>query len=133
MEFQINFLAVIAAAASSFLIGALWYSPVLFGNAWMQENGFKEEDLKSANMAKIFGGAFILSFIIALNLAAFLGAESDIMFGIFAGAAAGIGWVAASLGILYLFERKSLKLFFINAGYHAVTFTIMGAILGAWK
>ncbi|MCF8242795.1 MAG: DUF1761 domain-containing protein [Melioribacteraceae bacterium] len=133
MEFQINFLAVIAAAVSSFLIGALWYSPVLFGNAWMQENGFKDEDLKNANMAKIFGSAFILSFIIALNLAAFLGAESDVMFGVFAGAAAGIGWVAASLGILYLFERKSLKLFFINAGYHAVTFTIMGAILGAWK
>jgi hypothetical protein len=33
-----------------------------------------------------------------------------------AGGLAGIGWVAASPGILYLFEGRSFKLFLINAG-----------------
>jgi hypothetical protein len=36
------------------------------------------------------------------------------------------------MGVTYLFENKSLRLFLINAGYHGVAFTIMGTILGAW-
>jgi len=50
-----------------------------------------------------------------------------------AGLMAGLFWVATAMGITYLFERKSLKLYLINAGYHVVTFTLMGLILGAWK
>jgi len=130
---HINYLAVFVAALSSFIIGGAWYSPILFAKAWMQENGFTDEEMKNANMAKTFGGSFILALIIAFNLAAFLGPEANLVWGITAGALAGIGWVAAALGIIYLFERKSLKLFFINAGYHAVTFMVMGAILGVWK
>ncbi|MBZ0183062.1 MAG: DUF1761 domain-containing protein [Melioribacteraceae bacterium] len=130
---QLNYLAVFVSALTSFLIGGLWYSPVMFSNAWMKENGFKEEDLKDANMAKIFGTSFVLALIIAFNLAAFIGSNSDLSFGLFAGFAAGFGWVAMSLGITYLFERKSFKLFLINAGYHMVTYTIMGGILAVWK
>ncbi len=130
---QLNYLAVFVSALTSFLIGGLWYSPVMFSNAWMKENGFKEEDLKDANMAKIFGTSFVLALIIAFNLAAFIGSNSDLSFGLFAGFAAGFGWVAMSLGITYLFERKSFKLFLINAGYHIVTYTIMGGILAVWK
>ncbi|MAT59197.1 MAG: hypothetical protein CMF23_14590 [Ignavibacteriae bacterium] len=130
---QLNYLAVFVSALTSFLIGGLWYSPVMFSNAWMKENGFKEEDLKDANIAKIFGTSFVLALIIAFNLAAFIGSNSDLSFGLFAGFAAGFGWVAMSLGITYLFERKSFKLFLINAGYHIVTYTIMGGILAVWK
>jgi len=50
-----------------------------------------------------------------------------------AGALAGIGWVATSIGILYLFEQKSMKLFLINTGYLAVTFIVAGGIIGAWQ
>lgn len=127
----LNFLAVFVAALSSFAIGGLWYSPVLFGKAWMAENSFTDQDVQG-NMGLIFGTTFVLSLVIAFNLAAFLGPEATFGWGLTAGALAGIGWVAAAIGILYLFERKSMRLFLINAGYHAVTFTIMGGILGLW-
>lgn len=137
MDFQqalesINYLAVIVAALSAFVIGGLWYS-VLFGKAWMVENGFDDEKLKNSNMAMIFGGSFILSLIISFILVLFLGSERDAMFGASAGFMAGLFWVATAMGITYLFERKSLKLFFINAGYHVITFTVMGLILGMWR
>lgn len=45
---------------------------------------------------------------------------------------AGLGWVAAFLGILYLFEMRSLKLYCINGGYCVAAPTLMGTILGAW-
>ena len=47
--------------------------------------------------------------------------------------AAGLGWVAMSLGVIYLFEQRSMKLWLINSGYQIVAYTVMGAILGAWK
>ncbi len=129
-----NYLAILAATISTFLLGGLWYSPVLFGRAWMREMGFTEENLKAkGDTARIMGVSFVFELIIAINLAAFIGPKASLSFGLFAGAAAGFGWVALAFGVTYLFERKSLRLFLINAGYHAIAFTIMGAIIGAWR
>jgi hypothetical protein len=128
----LNFFAIGVSAMSSFILGGLWYSPLLFGKVWMKETGITEQAAKNQNMVKIFGLAFIASVVIAFNLAMFLGNSSTLETGVFYGFLAGFGWVAMSFGINDLFEQRSFKLFAINAGYHTVAFTIMGAILGAW-
>jgi hypothetical protein len=133
MDVKLNIWAVLVAALSTFLIGGLWYSPALFGKVWMRENGFTEESMKNANMAKIFGLAFLLAVISAVNLAMFMGPESDPAMGAFYGFLAGFGWVATFVGTHYLFERKSFTLFLINAGYSVVALTIMGVIVAVWK
>jgi hypothetical protein len=130
---KLNYLAVLAAAASAFVVGGVWYSPILFGRIWLKQIGRTDEELKRRNMGLVFGGSFLLSLIIAFNLAAFLAGPPDLAWGMTAGALAGIGWVATAMGITYLFEAVSIKLFLVNAGYHAVTFVIMGGILGVWK
>jgi hypothetical protein len=129
---NLNWLAVFAAALSTFLIGGLWYSPLLFEKAWVSSNNFSQDNLRKRNMSIVFGLSFILSFIMALNLAMFIGQER-LMFGTIAGFLTGFGWVALSIGILSLFENRSLKYVLINGGYMIVAFTVMGAILGAWK
>lgn len=128
----INYLAVVVSAVLSFVIGSLWYGP-LFGKIWLKEIGLDPKELEKVNMFKIFGTAFILTLIIGFNLAAFIGPDSDLNSGLLYGALAGIGWVAASLGVVYLFGRKSLKLFLIDAGYQVVIYTLMGGIIGIWK
>lgn len=50
-----------------------------------------------------------------------------------AGAAASAPKAAMSLGVIYLFEQRSLKLWLINSGYQVVAFTAMGGILGGWR
>jgi len=130
---KLNWLAVGAAALSNFLLGGIWYSPALFGRAWRRETGLSDNQLQSRSMAVVFGTSFVLALIMAFNLAAFLQGPPDLAWGMTAGALAGIGWVAMAMGVTYLFEARSLKLFLINAGYHAVSFIVMGAILGAWK
>lgn len=129
---ELNYFAIIVAALSTFMIGGLWYSPAVFGKAWMKENGFTE-GMKGGNMVKIFGVAFILALISAINLAMFMGPENDPAMGAMWGFLAGAGWVATFVGTHYLFERRSFKLFLINAGYSIVALTIMGVILAAWK
>ena len=128
---NINWLSILAAAISSFLIGGIWYGP-LFGRAWMTQFGFNEEDLKKRSVPKMFGLSLVLAFIAALILDMFIGKEADIAFGAIAGFFAGIGWVATFLGILYLFEMRSLKAYLINAGYCMTALTAMGIVLGAW-
>ena len=130
---QFNIWAVLVAALSTFLIGGLWYSPAVFGKAWMRENGFTEESMKNSNMVKIFGLAFFLALIAAFNLAMYMGPENRPQMGALWGFLAGFGWVATFIGTHYLFERKSFTLFLINAGYSIVSLTIMGVILAAWK
>jgi len=130
---HLNWFAVLTAAVSTFLIGGLWYSPVLFGRAWMSANGFTQQNL-GGNMGKIFGFAFIFALLMSANLAAFLGdAKTTAAWGATAGFLAGFGWVALGIATIALFERRSWKYIAINGGYMTVAFTLMGLILGAWR
>ncbi len=129
---EVNYIAVGVATAAAFVLGGLWYSPVLFGNRWAALSGQSEEQLKSGSMALIFAGAFLLTLISAGVLAMFIG-PMDLKFATAAGLSAGLCWVAASLGVVYLFERRPLGLWLINGGFLVVEFTMMGAIIGAFN
>ncbi|MDN3919966.1 DUF1761 domain-containing protein [Roseateles violae] len=130
---QFNYPAVIVAALLSFVIGGAWYSPILFARAWMAEAGIDEQRARQARLGLVFGLSALASLVMAFNLAAFIGAKASLGFGLFAGFATGLGWVAMSLAVIYLFEQRSLKLWLINAGYQVVAYTVMGAVIGAWR
>ncbi|HUE79248.1 MAG TPA: DUF1761 domain-containing protein [Sphingomicrobium sp.] len=127
---EVNWIAVLLSAVSSMVLGGVWYSPMLFAKPWQQAAGLSDEQAASGNMAVIFGGAFLLSLVAAAVFAMFLGREMGLGPSIAAGASAGLCWVAASFGINYLFERRPLRLWLINGGYHILQFTLFGLILG---
>lgn len=127
---EVNYLAVVLAALSAFLLGGLWYSPLLFANKWTALTGQSEEKLKSGSMAMIFGGAFLLNLIAAYVFALFLGPTPDLKFATSAGFAAGLCWVMTAFGLNYLFERRPFGLWLINGFYFTIQFTLFGLILG---
>lgn len=129
---EVNWLAVVAAALSSFVIGGLWYSKAMFLKAWQRGSGLTDDQLQKGHPGKIFGGAFVLSLIASYTFAMFLGPDLPVGDATMYGFIAGLCWVASSFGINYLFERKSLKLFLINGGYHTLQFTLIGLILALW-
>ncbi len=129
----INWLAVFSATVIAFLIGSLWYSKKVFGQAWMLEIGLTDESLTQANMPMIFGGTFVLLFVAATALALFMGSGSDWLIGLQAGLLIGIGWIATAYGVTYFFEQRSFRLYLINTGYYIVLFAVMGVIIGAWN
>lgn len=128
MDIVINPVAVALAALATFVIGGLWYS-LLFARPWQRAAGVTDAQLKSG-AARIFLGSLLFAVVMAASLAAFIGA-GGLWFGVFAGLTAGVTWVAAALAVNYLFERRPLVLWAINAGYNAVAFTAMGALIGA--
>lgn len=129
---QVNYLAVLAAAVSAFLLGGLWYSPLLFGKRWMQLTGITAERAAEANQAKVFGISFVWALLGALVFAMFLGPAPAPGFATAAGFSAGLFWVAGSFAINYQFEQKPAGLLLINGGYNTVQYTLFGVILGLW-
>lgn len=128
---EIDFVAVLVAGLSAFMLGGLWYSPILFADQWMALTGLTRERLAEGSKALLFGGAFALSLAAAFVFAMFLGPDPRLRFATAAGLAAGLGWVATSFGISYLFERRPFRLGLINGGYHILQFTLYGIVLGA--
>ncbi len=129
---EINYMAVGLAALSAFFLGYLWYT-VIFAKPWQALIGMKGDrsGAGTPNLGRLLLGSFTLELIMAFNLAAFIGPDADWLFGLMAGLAAGLGWVSLALGVNYMFEGKSLKLWLINAGYNTVVFAVMGFIIGA--
>ena len=128
----INLLAVLVSAISAFALGGLWYSPLMFEKAWKKANGIGAESL-TAN-GRVFAIAFLLSLVMALNLAMFLNdPKTTLVWGATAGFLAGFGWVAMGLGIVALFERRSWSYVLINGGYLTLALVLMGVVLGGWR
>ena len=130
---DVNWLAVIIATVSAFILGGLWYSKALFGNAWMQEVGLTEESVNNANIAKTLGSTFALQIIAATALSALVRDGSTWMDGLQTGLWVGLFWIGTAYAVTYLFEQRSFRLWLINAGYYVVLYTLMGTIIGALR
>ncbi|WOJ93374.1 DUF1761 domain-containing protein [Congregibacter variabilis] len=131
---SINWMAVVTAAVAGFVVGGLWYSPLLFGRVWMDAAGITEEQIAGGNKAKIFGLSLIFLLIMSYCLAMFLGAgDITLQSGALYGFLTGFGWIFFAFGVVGLFELRSWPYIFVNGGYWIITMTLMGAIMGAWK
>ena len=124
-----NWLAVVVATVAFFVVGAIWYT-ALFGKIWQREVGLSEEQLKGgANMPLIFGTCFALEFIVCLTVGHmfdFLAPSDRAKMMIAVGLALGV--MAPAIGINYLYQRKSLKLFLVDAGHSIVGMAAVGAV-----
>lgn len=124
----VNYLAVLLAALSGFLVGGLWYGP-LFGKAWQREHGLSDAALAASNKARIFGLGFLCLLIIAWILGHnFARLQPPFHVKLMIASGMGGALIAPAIGLNYLFALKSLKLFLIDAGYFLVTLSLMGLV-----
>jgi hypothetical protein len=134
MVVDINWLAIIVSVVVLMVIGALWYSPMLFANSWMKIVGKKEEDLKggaSTGYVIAIIADIVMAYVLS-HVVDYTGATTAL-----AGAQAGfwmwLGFVAPTMVMNNVFEGRPTKLFWINAGMQLVGLLIVGAILAAWQ
>jgi Protein of unknown function (DUF1761) len=132
-HFPINWLALVLAAVVKQALGALWFSPLLFGKAWCELAGVSDAEMKAGLVKALIPdiiGSFLMAFVL-VHAVHYAGAS-----GIGQGAAVGffnwVGFVAvATLGTV-TFEKRPLKLYLINNGYLLIALLIMGAIFAVW-
>ena len=126
---HINWLGVVLGAVAFFAVGAVWYT-ALFGKAWQAAVGLSDEQLKTgANMPLIFGTCFLLELLVSLTVGhmfAYTAPNDRSKMMIAVGLAVGI--MAPAIGITYLYMRKPLKLFLIDAGHFVVGMAALSGV-----
>lgn len=128
---NVNLVAVVIAAISTMVVGYVWYSKALFANQWLKLSGLNEADIKKgAPMA--YSMMFVASLVMAYILDWFILAtgKTGWMGGAEIGCLAAIGFVVTAFVGDTVFNKKPMQLFWITAGFHVVSITIAGAILG---
>jgi hypothetical protein len=134
---HINVWAVLVASLAFWALGAVWYSPVLFSKRWQKEVGFNEEDVKKTNVAMVFGTSFLLMLLMvwALNFVINSHKPEDVNLtrGLIYGLFTGFFFSMLTMGINYLYQRRSIMLWLIDGFYVVLGLGIAGMILGAWK
>jgi len=132
--FDIHILGILLAVVANTVIGALWYSPLLFAKVWMKSLGKTPEELNTSSANTGYLLTMIAAIISAVILSYFISLVDSISIGDGAliGFLAGFGIAAARELSPTFFESRNFTLYMISAGYHIVALTIMGTILAAF-
>lgn len=131
--FDVNWLGVVLAAVCGFVVGGIWYGPIM-GKKWMGAVGLSEDQIKQGNMGLIYGGAFAFSLLASWTLAhtfasyADYGAELSVTAKVMTSFGIAIGFIVPALGTNYLFSQKGKTLFFIDAAYWMLFYIAMGLV-----
>jgi hypothetical protein len=130
---DVNYVAVIVAALVPMVLGALWYSPLLFARPWMTAVGRTEEELNGAGLG--YALSAVAAIVTSYMLARVIGwAEADsLVDGALVGLMVWVGFVATVLAVTTYFGGRPRVLWFIDNGYQALSLLVMGAIHGAWN
>lgn len=145
---SINWLAVVVASLSSFVIGALWFGPKTFYPAWMAAMGRKvpteRVEMSTGSTVLMFGGTYLGALVQVATLAVIvsLARTVDPTLGALGGAAIGallgFGIGAAASYSHRQFAQQNHKqvhavwVWLIEVGQDIVCLTVAGAIIGAW-
>jgi hypothetical protein len=134
---SIRWLPVLAAAAAAFALGAVWYSPLLFGRAWRKLHAYTDEKIAAmrATAPRAYAVTFLCYAVIGAAMFILLQRVGvvSVLTGIKLGALLGIG-IAAPLGLTAnLYSDTPLSAWGIDAGHQIALLTLMGAILAAWR
>lgn len=134
---QINFMAVIISAIIFFVIGSIWFS-FIFRDMWVRELAHHNVIIKEPsahtimmNMILTFVQNIIVSFAIAYLVV--MTNSTTMISGLYLGLIAGCGFSAAAIGGVFIWEGRSLRLFFIDAGYQVLGVVTAAIILSLWR
>ena len=140
---HVNYLAVLVTGVVIFVLGGLWYSPMLFAKPWTRMMGKSEEEMKTymaspkakKEMPLMYAMAFVTAVVIAWVMAIVVNhfPPVTVIRGVEVGALCWLGFAAATSLATAMFSMQPKALWLINSGYNLVSFILAGVILGAWQ
>jgi hypothetical protein len=130
---SINGWAVLVAAVVGYAIGAVRYALPVFGKSWLAALGKSGGQLGDPVKPMVVQLFLMLAIATVLALVVVRFGAVTWIEGAAIGLVLSVGLVVASLLTDWMFRGYSMKLYWIQAGYHVVHFTAQGAILGAWR
>ena len=133
---SLNYLHVFVVTVVGFLLGWLWYSPVMFNKAWVTEMQNSSQALANlkGKMGQATAVAFLFTLLSTFGLAVLLDAHGTVgaVKGAELGAFVGAVLVGGRMLNSSVWENRSARLLRINLGHEIVLFALQGALLGCW-
>lgn len=129
---NIHWMGALLGGLGYFVLGALWYSPVLFAPKWI---AYCKIDVNDPNMKKGVAATFIESLIlmiitsICIAVLAHKLQTNGVVNGAKLGLFTGLGLGTTSLAISYIYEKRPFGLYLINGGYTVIGSMIAGMII----
>lgn len=126
---EINWLGVLIATVAGMVLGALWYSPLLFGNRWMKCLGKTPETIGSATLPMI--GSVLACSLSATGVAILfsLVGASTLADALSLGAVLGLFIIFPALLSDNLFCGWGNTLLLIQSGYRITSVLFMSIIM----
>jgi len=115
---NVSWIAVVVGAVAAFLVGWLWYSPMLFGKKWASGHGIEMDSaakMPVVAMVSQFVGLFLLSWFVGVTAV-----ESKLLTFILAVVAFGVLNFSGSQ-----FARKPPIVGYVDFGYWIVAAVVM--------
>ena len=135
---QLNWLAVIVGAVIYFALGAVWFTPAVFGRPWQRAIGW-DESRTPPEMNPVSYVAPALFYIVAAvatgMLAAATGSET-IGEGLVLGLVVAIGYALMVTAVDAVFDPNKPRpwvWFAISGAYHLVGLVIVAVIVSVWR
>ncbi len=137
---ELNIFAVIVSAVIIMGLGAMWFSPVLFGNQWMKEMNLTMEDFermqaegKSFTMAYVSSGISALVISVAMaSLISLLGFHGNIAYALLTAVLIYFCFTAMATLKEIHWEDRPLRLSMIGGGYELTSYLIAAGISALW-
>lgn len=134
----LNYVMVVTIAVAGFMLGWLWYSPVLFARPWMREMKLTPEKMREIpprGIAIYFGSAFLYMLLSTFGLAVVIKTlgVSTWLSGAGCGLFVGVFVLGVRLLNSALWEQRTFLLQLITVGHEVALFTLQGALLAVWN
>ncbi len=134
---SINWLAVVVGALVYFILGAIWYSPVLFAKPWQAAIGWdqsREQPQANPLTYVVPGVLYLVAGVATAILASATGADT-VTEGLTLGLLTGLGFALPMVGVEATFDPnkpKPLVWFAITVAYHLIGFVVLGVVIAGW-
>ena len=135
---KIKYLAVLVATLVHYILGGLWYSPLLFGNKFLQFINWppdKVTEMGNQSHVKELLIAFVMSLVMVYILAHFVQytKATTAMGGIQTAFWLWLGFVVTTQAATVIFEQRHLGLYLLNVSYQLVGISLAAVIMAKWR
>ncbi|MBD3275095.1 MAG: DUF1761 family protein [Candidatus Marinimicrobia bacterium] len=136
-DFSIQIWPFLIGAIIPTIIGMFWYSPLLFGNQWMNAIGINSNDIKDSGASA--SGGYTISLIMSIVLSYAMGVlvhSLNISSGgaaLLFGAAVWFAFNFYTFAKLIFFEDRPLALIWIGGGYDILCFSLIAFHYALWS
>lgn len=131
---NVNEVAVLVSALLSLALGSIWYSPLVFGDAWMRSAGIDIRELHGTTNAMIVRVVvgflvnacmlFVLAHLITFGEVAHMARTTLALY-------VGI-LIAGSLAFTVVWEKRPYTYYAIHMGYYALMIGVGIVVISYW-